>query len=219
LIRDTLSRVFGTRYSTSERDAFRARLESVGDATEIYISHRGMEEVITEERDGGTRWQPRATDHELEVEFLRRLMTFLGTTEEQANQAVATSGQPAQSLSELVEADSGSVLRLREGFDRAWRRIGLALDRGSFTVEDRNRSAGTYYVRYIDTDHSREKPGFLGRVFGSKEEEKPRRYRVVVAAAGTQSDVSVLAAQDATEPASNETTRRMLAVIQEKLGR
>lgn len=219
LIRDTLSRVFGTRYSTSERDAFRARLEPVDGGTEVYISHRGMEEVITEERDGGTKWQPRPTDHELEVEFLRRLMTFLGSTEEQANNAVAATNAPTQSLSELVSADSGSVLRLREGFDRAWRRVGLALDRGSFTVEDRNRAAGTYYVRYIDSDLAREKPGVFGRLFGSKEPEQPKRYRIVVAASGTESDVSVLAAQDAPEPASDETTRRMLTVIQEKLGR
>jgi outer membrane protein assembly factor BamC len=39
-----------------------------------------------------------------------------------------------------------------EPFDRAWRRVGLALDRVGFTVEDRDRQKGQYFVRYADTD-------------------------------------------------------------------
>lgn len=44
--------------------------------------------------------------------------------------------------------DGAGTLELQESFDRAWRRVGLALDRVGFaTVEDRDRSKGLYFVR------------------------------------------------------------------------
>jgi len=175
LIRNALSRGLGTRYATSERDAFRSRLEVVDGGTEIYLSHRGMEEVISESLDGQTRWQPRATDHQLEVEILRRLMTYLG-------------------------------------------RVGLALDRGSFTVEDRNRAEGTYFVRYIDTDRSKDKPGVVARIFGSKPEALNAQYRIVVANAGEKADVTVRSGKQGETVANPATAKRMLTLIQGKLG-
>ncbi|MGB7299212.1 MAG: outer membrane protein assembly factor BamC [Burkholderiaceae bacterium] len=221
LIRDSLSRVFGTRYSTSERDAFRSRLESVDGGTEVYISHRGMEEVFTNDtQDGNTKWQPRPTDHQLEVEFLRRLMTFLGISVEDATKAVASTTGEATPLATMVEGQGMvGILRINEGFDRAWRRIGLALDRGSFTVEDRNRAEGTYFVRYIDTDKAKDKSGFFSNLFGGEKPADAVKYQIMVTAAGDKTDVSVKAGEaPATATASDETSRRILAVIQEKLG-
>ncbi len=219
IIRDTLSRALGTRYATSERDAFRSRLEVVDGGTEIYLTHRGMEEVISESLDGQTRWQARPTDHQLEVEFLRRLMTYLGTSEEDSQAAVARAAQVADEFSEIVEQDGASVLRISEGFDRAWRRVGLALDRGSFTVEDRNRAEGTYFVRYIDSDRSKDKPGVFSRIFGgSKPEDLNAQYRIVVADAGQKAEVRVQGGKQGEGVANQATVRRMLSLIQGKLG-
>ena len=217
-IRNALTKALGTRYATSERDAFRSRLEVVEGGTEIYLTHRGMEEVISESLDGKTRWQPRATDHQLEVEILRRLMTYLGTSEEESQAAIARSAQVVDELSELVEQDGGSVLRIREGFDRAWRRVGLALDRGSFTVEDRNRAEGTYFVRYIDTDRSKDEPGAFARWFGAKPEALNAQYRIVVANAGEKADVTVQSGKQGDTVANPATAKRMLTLIQGKLG-
>ncbi|MDP2706434.1 MAG: outer membrane protein assembly factor BamC, partial [Burkholderiales bacterium] len=53
-IRGLLGKVIDTVYSTSERDKFRSRLERGAEpgVTEVYISHRGMEEVyVTADRD------------------------------------------------------------------------------------------------------------------------------------------------------------------------
>jgi len=139
IIRATLGRLFDTLYSTGERDRFRTRLERRADGgTEIFISHRGMIEVFNERRDS-TLWQPRPTNHELEAEFLRRLMVQLGVTQEQA-QALVAAATPAQPLSRIETVNNLPVLQLDEGFDRAWRRVGLALDRTGFTVEDRDRA-------------------------------------------------------------------------------
>jgi outer membrane protein assembly factor BamC len=80
-----------------------------------------------------------------------------------------------------------------EGFDRAWRRVGLALDRVGFTVEDRDRVQGIYFVRYVDPD-SVNKEGFFSKLFGNEDKNKEaQRYRVIVSAAqgATSSDVSV----------------------------
>ncbi|MDB5732490.1 MAG: hypothetical protein JWQ03_2385, partial [Variovorax sp.] len=90
IIRGTLGKLIDSAYSTGELDKFRIRLERTSDGgTEIYVSHRGMEEVYNTARKDQTIWQPRPTDPELEAEFLRRLMVKLGASQEQAKALVA----------------------------------------------------------------------------------------------------------------------------------
>ncbi len=75
-------------------------------------------------------------------------------------------------------ADGASRLVVDDGFDRAWRRVGLALDRVGFTVVDRDRSKGTYFVRYAnpEVDAKKEK-GFLDKLMFWKDDvEKPEQY-------------------------------------------
>ncbi len=79
----------------------------------------------------------------------------------------------------------GDTVEVDEGFDRAWRRVGLALDRVGFTVEDRDRVQGIYFVRYVDPDAAEQKEGFFKRLFswGGKSEDElkeAQRYRVLV---------------------------------------
>src|SRR5690606_16320680 len=79
-----------------------------------------------------------------------------------------------------------AALRLNEPFDQAWRRVGVALDSAGFSMEDRDRSAGDYYVRYLDTDTGEkiEQPNFFSRMFGGKGTSEPKTYRVRVAEQG-----------------------------------
>ena len=217
-IRSALGRVFDSLYSTAERDRFRTRMERTASGnTEIYISHRGMVEVYQSERDDNTVWQPRPADPELEAEFLRRLMVKLGVTQEQA-QAVLASGA-AQPMARLATANGQPVVQIDEGFDRAWRRVGLALDRTGFTVEDRDRSQGTYFVRYVapDATVTTGKPGFFGRWFGSSKakEAEPVRYRIKVASTETLTSVSVLNAQG--QPDASASAQNILKLIAEDL--
>jgi outer membrane protein assembly factor BamC len=96
-------------------------------------------------------WQPRPADPELEAEMLRRLMVRLGVEETRAKTMMAA--EQRQDRAKLSRATDGAgALLLEEAFDRAWRRVGLALDRVGFTVEDRDRSQGLYFVRYVDPD-------------------------------------------------------------------
>jgi len=177
-------------YTTSERDKFRTRIEvNAQGETEVYVSHRGVIEVYTEERSGQTIWQPRPTDPELETEFLRRIMLSLGSTEPQAKAAVEAATPAA--LSTLVTQDGIQVLAIAENFDRAWRRVGLALDRSGFTVEDRDRSKGVYQVRYVPVPDPKNEPGFFKKLFTSKKESQPQKFQVVVQSSQDGAVVSV----------------------------
>src|SRR5690606_15821788 len=97
----------------------------------------------------------------------------------------------------------------------AWRRVGLSLDRIGFTVEDRDRSKGIYYVRYIDPELQRERKGFFARLFGGDEEEPPTQYQVLVKPAENGTNVEVLDPSGA--PAAPQTGERILSLLYEQL--
>ncbi len=212
-IRSTIGKALDSLYSTAERDKFRTRLERTSGGTEIYISHRGMMEVYANEQQGNTVWQPRPSDPELEAEFLRRLMVKLGVPQEQSKALIASG--TAKTGARVTTANNVPVVQIEESFDRAWRRVGLALDRTGFTVEDRDRSQGTYFVRYVEPNAAKD-PSFLGKLFGAKPASStPLKYRVSVRAAGEATTVSVLNATG--EPEASDTAKRILQVIADDL--
>lgn len=192
-LRKTIGFVFDSLYSTGERDKFRTRLERRADgSTEIYISHRGLEEVLVGSQKSTATWANRPNDPALEATFLTRLMVSLGATQEKAKELVAAPvAQPARA--KLINSATTPMVDVDEGFDRAWRRVGLALDRVGFTVEDRDRTKGIYFVRYIDDDTEPKKDGFLTRLFSSGDKEaNAKRYQISVKGDGNVSHVSVL---------------------------
>jgi outer membrane protein assembly factor BamC len=223
-VRDFLGKVFDYFHSTAERDKYRTRLDRTADGgTEIYVSHRGMQELYTTREPtsstpGATAWQPRPSDPELEAEFLRRLMVRLGTPGERAKQQTASSEQ--QLRAEIVKANDGTErLQVHEPFDRAWRRVGLALDRVGFTVEDRDRQKGLYFVRYADpeSEMAQKDRSFMSRIFsfGSDSKVKAEQYRVMVSPETTGSQVHVLNKDGTAE--TSKTTQRILALLHEQL--
>lgn len=224
-VRGLLGRFAEQVYSTAERDKFRTRLERTpdGKGTEVYISHRGMQEVYTPDaqrgNEGQTIWQARDPDPGLEAEFLRRLMVRLGVQEERAKLAAASGPQPSRA--ELIKSSDGTqLLQVNEPFDRAWRRVGLALDRVGFTVEDRDRQNGLYFVRYADPEADMRKKdaerGFLSRLFGSSDPKvKAEQYRVQVRPEKEASTVNVLNKDGGAE--SSSTAQRILGLLHEQL--
>lgn len=174
-VRSLLGKVIDRVYSTPERDKFRTRIEPAGQGTEIYISHRGMLEVYENEGRDKTVWQPRPADPELEAEMLRRLMVRFGVDAAQAESLVAQAQTPE--AARIVKDGDATGLELDEGFDRAWRRVGLALDRVGFAVEDRDRSKGIYYVRFIDPqvdNDSKRDEGLFAKFAFWKSGDKPQ---------------------------------------------
>ena len=216
IIRGTLGKLVDSVYSTGELDRFRTRLERTPNGTEIFVSHRGMEEVYNTARKDQTVWQPRATDPELETEFLRRLMVKLGVSQEQSKLLAATNA-PARTAT-IANVAGQPVVQINENFERAWRRVGLALDRTGFTVEDRDRSAGTYFVRYVAPNPDKKEPGFFGKLFtfgGSGKTEAPLKYRIMVKGQGEASTVAVLNESGAPETSAN--AQRIVQVIADDL--
>lgn len=222
MIRNTLGKVFDSLYSTGERDKFRTRIERTADGgSEVYISHRGAEEVLVGAHKESSMWTARATDVALENQFLVKLMARLGVEEGKAKEAVA-SATPQKPHAKLVKDGKTALVEIDEGFDRAWRRVGLALDRVGFTVEDRDRVAGMYYVRYMDPDADANKTaekGFFARLlsWGSSDKAKDApRFRIVVkAASGELSQVTVLDADGKAENAA--TADKILTLLTEQL--
>ncbi|MEN3365005.1 MAG: outer membrane protein assembly factor BamC [Burkholderiales bacterium] len=220
-IRNTIGKAFDSLYSTGERDKFRTRLERGQDgSTEIFISHRGAQEVLMGQQKEGTIWTPRAADPELEAEFLSRLMARLGVDDSRAKATVANAPvQPARA--KLVKGTNGGYVEVDEGFDRAWRRVGLALDRVGFTVEDRDRTQGLYFVRYVDQGQDAQntsQKGFFSKLFSGSSDDKAKsaqRYRVAVKGSGASSQVAVL--NNEGRPETSQTADRILSLLSEQL--
>ena len=237
IIRRTLGRILDSAYSTGEMDKYRARVERTPQNTsEIFVSHRGMVEVYTTSAMDQTKWQPRPSDPELEAEILQRLLVKFDASAAQppATTAAGPAGAPgapagaaattvpaAPQLARVVKGADGRSERLEvdDGFERAWRRVGLALDRGSFTVEDRDRAKGIYFVRYLDPDYeakARAEQGFFSKIFTSDKPVPALQYRVVVIGESTnRTVVTVLNASGAPErsPAGD----RILSLLNDQL--
>jgi len=193
-IRSTIGGALDSLYDTGERDKYKTRLEvSKPGETEIYITQRGAIEKCVTDATGAclsTIWTPRPNDPELEAVFLARLMERLGMTQEQAKAMVAAPLGPKTPKAKFIqEGNNQGYIEMSAGFDRSWRDIGLALDRSNFTVEDRNRSTGVYYVRYVNPKDLGDTKGFFSNLFSSKDDSgmKAKKYQVLIKATGENS--------------------------------
>ena len=220
-IRNLIGRFADGLYSSGQRKKFRTRLErgTQPDTTEIYISHRGMVETyVNQPRDSNTTtWTARPSDPGLEAEFLRRMMVRFGMSEARAKGELAAPRKDERA--KIVGAEGGpSAIELAEPFDRAWRRVGLVLDRAGFTVEDRNRAKGFYFVRYVGLEADLKKDeGFLSKLafWRSAPDPKAEQYRVLVKDRNDLSEIQVLNKEGNPDP--SETARKILSLLQQQL--
>ena len=221
IIRRTLGRVLDSLYDTGERDRFRVRVERTAAGSDVFISHRGMIEVYTTDRKEQTSWTSRPSDPQLEAEFLSRLMVKLGAKEDVARTVASSPATPvaAAPRARLLPGQPAATLQVDEGFDRAWRRVGLTLDRSGFTVEDRDRAGGLYFVRYVDPkDAATAEPGFFAKLFSfgrSDPAAAPARYRIAVKGESDRTLVSVQNAQGG--PENGAVGQRIIALLVDDL--
>ena len=218
-------------YGVAVRDRYRTRVERGAEAgtTEIYISHRGAEQThiggdapLGQQDDVGKMvWQPRPSDPGLEAMMLSRLMLFLGVDEQRANAAVAE-GAAAEPRARLVSEDGGiPSIALDEGFSRAWRRTGTALDRAGFTVDDRDRSRGLYFVQYASRGDGAQtrKSGWLSRLkfWEDAEADEGVGAYLVRVVGETEATSSIVVLDEEGTPQGTPTARRILTVLHEQL--
>jgi outer membrane protein assembly factor BamC len=182
-VRKMLGKVIDKFMSTGEMDKYRTRIErGPNNTTEIFVSHRGMVEVFkndgsakrvaTNEVQAETIWTPRPTDPSLEAEMLSLMLQQLGVKAEVAKSTIAHPEVKAVRTT-LVEVGNDQALLVEDAFDRAWRRVGLALDRAGYIVVDRNRAEGVYYIRRASEEVAKEdKPGLLASLAFWKSKKK-----------------------------------------------
>ncbi|WP_277183405.1 outer membrane protein assembly factor BamC [Caballeronia sp. BR00000012568055] len=242
LIRDTLSKATGNSYVTAERNKYRTRLEAAPNGgTYVFVSQKGMREALTGVNNDSSQWQARPNDPALENEYLRRLMSSLGNTDAGAP-GVALAAAPAGASSAKPDAKAASVaaqnvansssgklgsdrapeassseMTLPEAYDRAWLRVGIALDRANFTVDDRDRAKGVYYVRYVDpNDKTSAEQGFWSQVFHGRKEMVAKQYQVNVRAI-TEQQTRVAIVDDKGQPDASPQARQIMALLADQI--
>jgi outer membrane protein assembly factor BamC len=220
---DAVRSVFDGLYSAATRDQYRIRLErgADGDVTELFLTHRGMEEQVVSGPGGsGDRnvWVPRETDHGLEAEMLRRLMVYMGVADQKASRTLARKQDTVQARSQLIRNRERVELEIKEGFSRAWRLTGVALDRVGFAVEDRDRAGGIYYVRYNDPMRDQEDDGLLSKFAFWRDDaniDKENRYQVSLRPEADATRLVVL--NDQGDRDNSDTAVRILTLLHEQL--
>lgn len=221
-------------YGAATRDKFRTRLERGTEpgTTEIYVSHRGAEEVSTASKtkpdswdDSDSKvWQPRPADPELEAEMLNRMLVAFGVEEQRARTMMAETPEMRERATMVRQQDGAKALALQDSFSRAWRRTGLALDRVGFTVEDRDRSRGLFFVRYVDPETDvggEEQKGFLSKLkFWGSDEKTERDDAYLISLIGGRDGekiTQVVVLNKRGEPENSDTADRILGLLHEQL--
>ncbi len=219
IVRRTIGSVVSGLFDTGERDRFMMRMERGANGTEIYVAHHGIEErVLGRNSSEEVVWSARPTDVQLEREVLTRMMVSLGARDEVARAEVAAAATGTAPKARVVSGKPGAALEVDDGLDRAWRRIGLALDRGGFTVEDRDRNQGVYFVRFVDTkEAAKDEPNFFTRWFTSDDQAKKalNRYRIQIKAEGTGTLVTVLNFKG--EPDNSANAQKIVSLLADEL--
>jgi len=224
-IQKIIGKVFSKSYSSGTLDRFRVRLErgTTPNTTEIYLIHKGMkEELIGSNLSAeGTRWEPRKRDPELEIELLKRLMVHIGVDKQRAKTLLArktTSSSRPSVKARMTRSNKGNLLVMNETFSKAWRITGLALDRTGFTVEDRDRSKGIYYVRYQNLDGNKRK-GVLSKFkfWGKKKKKGIKQATYQVHIFETNKTISIMVRNKEGLVEKSKTGNRILTLLHDNL--
>jgi len=198
------------------RDQFRTLVERGSNAsTDISITHSAMEEVLTGQDKTSSKWVERPRNPALEAAFLAKLMEKFGLTDAQAKQLL-TDARPATATATVDQSGGSSTLDLSEPFDSAWLRVGLALDRTNFTVDNQDRAKGLYYVRFSDSMQELKKEGLLGKLFAGGTPKPTREFMVNVRPkADTVTQIAVVDANGQVDTSTD--AQRIVALLQAQL--
>lgn len=189
-----IAKMLGALYTSDLMDRYRIRLEwdAQKQITRVFITHQGLKQVAagTENVDViTTRWVPREADPELEIEMLMRFMAFRGVDEKQAEQQIAE--VKYQPLSDIKKQGETESLEINAPFSRAWRHVGIAMDRLGYQVEDKNRSAGVYYIHLPESFDIPKQGGLFGTLFTSTVRPTQLKYLLVLEDKGETTMVKV----------------------------
>jgi outer membrane protein assembly factor BamC len=227
VITDTLGKIAPLLVTSPERDKYRTRLERLGnDKTEVFLSHEGMALVAStsgeiDQRRAKPKWQYRARDPNLEVEMLYRMATAFGVSSESSEVERAQvdekdSSSPNAVLVQLLENEDDHVLLISSPFEQSWRRVGLILDSLDFSIEDKNRAEGIFYINYNDPD-SRIKPKGLARLaFWKDRAHVVQSYGIRLSGSANAETTELRVLDSEGQQLSDDTALKILRVIREQ---
>jgi outer membrane protein assembly factor BamC len=195
--RRTVGKVIDFAYSSGTRDRFSTLVERGPDGTtDISITHSALEEVLIGREQDSSQWVQRPRSPALEGVFLTKLMQQFGLTDAQSKQLLADA-RPSAAAAKVAMDDGTTTLDLQETFDSAWLRVGLALDRTNFTVDNLDRAKGIYYVRYADSMQELNRDGLFGKLFSSSSNAKKTGKEFLVNVRATANNDTQVAIVDA----------------------
>ena len=217
---------FDAPLAVNLNDQFSIQINEAGAAnlysTVFVVTYPKNLEVQTESDKSQTRWQPRPSDPHVEAEMLGRLLQKLSAKPPRAitpEAAVAAASVPEPvARARMLDNRPTPTIEVNDTFDRAWRRVGLALDRVGFTVEDRDRSKGIYFVRYVDPELDQKKDdGFMSKLafWKSSKPDPQTRYRIFVKDGGPLTTVQVLAIEGGVD--QSDTSKKILNLLYDQL--
>ncbi|CAL8473545.1 outer membrane protein assembly factor BamC [Caballeronia novacaledonica] len=214
--RNSVGKLLDFAYSSGTRDMFRTQVDRASDgSTDISVTHSAMEEVLTGQDKTSSRWEARPRNPQLEAAVLTKLMQKFGLTEAQSQKLMAEA-RPSGAKVAVDQAAGGSTLDLAEPFDRAWLRVGLALDRTNFTVDNRDRDKGIYYVHFSDSMAELKKEGLFGKLFSSNTPKPTRQFLVNVRPkADSVTQVGVVDANG--QPDNSSDAQRIVSLLHAQL--
>ncbi|MDR5743292.1 outer membrane protein assembly factor BamC [Caballeronia sp. LZ029] len=214
--RNSVGKLLDFAYSSGTRDMFRTQVDRASDgSTDISVTHSAMEEVLTGQDKTSSRWEARPRNPQLEAAVLTKLMQKFGLTEAQSQKLMAEA-RPSGAKVAVDQVAGGSTLDLAEPFDRAWLRVGLALDRTNFTVDNRDRDKGIYYVHFSDSMAELKKEGLFGKLFSSNTPKPTRQFLVNVRPkADSVTQVGVVDANG--QPDNSSDAQRIVSLLHAQL--
>ena len=96
-------------------------------------------------------WPQQSDNLSQEADMLRAISQYIANSADStpvsmvADQAISAAGKIS-----MQEGPGGDIyIRLSLPYDRAWASLGRAVEESSFEINDRDRSAGKYYVRFL----------------------------------------------------------------------
>ncbi len=136
--------------SADRREKYRYRVDQgvQRNTTEVYVTQMGYTHLPGEEAKA-PEWKDTSMSAEREAWMVKELATYLADTTQQASVSLLAQGISTANKVYIVRgADETPIIDLRLPFERAWASLGRSLPRGGFTVQDLDRSAGIYYVKF-----------------------------------------------------------------------
>ncbi len=194
--KDAIGQLFNQAGIGDEATLDRFRLR-VGPGEQAGVSRVELDYInVPQGEEPATADWSRSGDPRVQQAMLNELLVFLGRGEQQSATASSQSAQKVEDYASLDRDGNGNpVLRLSLGYPEAWEKVDQALRTAEIKLNDRNRTAGLFYLP-VDADQQpliERAESQWGGVFAADEQSQntDTQYQIRVSALGSEVQVSV----------------------------